>query len=73
MLQGIVVQMRRKGLAQREGKRCTWRWIPQIVSNNTFYRNITFSAGIEHTFVFSCNLSFSVVNIKTMCDHGAEH
>jgi hypothetical protein len=33
MLEGIVVQMRRKGQVQREGKRCTWKWIPQIVSN----------------------------------------
>lgn len=29
----IVVQTRRKEPVQREGKMCTWKWIPQIVSD----------------------------------------
>jgi hypothetical protein len=34
MLQKIVVQMRRKEQVQREGKKFTWKWIPQTVSSN---------------------------------------
>jgi hypothetical protein len=33
MLQRIVVQMKRKEQVQREGKKFTWKWIAQIVSN----------------------------------------
>jgi hypothetical protein len=72
MLQGTVVQMRKKGPVRREGKRCTWKWIPQIVSNR-FYREIIFAAFTEYIFPAVEALRFSSVNIKTRCDYGAEH